>query len=188
MKKSFFNRKTLLMLAFFLPFMFFAVSCEEVVGNDDGNNDGTNNSASTVFLLIDEESIDNGNEPNNFSATDVNDQLASIGLRTQLKYFSDNVGKTIELFTGQVGDEGWHAPKTIPTSWKDAGPTTNGLRNYLTPGPGLGGGNDDREVLLDKIPDVMPLRATGLAMLKGQTVLAVVYDGDVSTNLQSYSG
>ena len=84
--------------------------------------------------------------------------------------------------TGEVGDEGWHALKTIPTSWISAGPTANGAQNYLAAGPGLGTGNDDPEVLLDKIPNVTPLRATGLAMLIGQTVLAVVYDGDVSTN------
>lgn len=138
--------------------------------------------AESVVLVIDEESIDNGNAPNNFSETDVNDQLARVGLRQQLRYFRDNVGKTIELFTGEVGDEGWHALKTIPASWISAGPTGNGTRNFLQAGPGLGGGEDGPEVLLDKIPNVTPLRARGLKMLTGRTILAVVYDGDVSTN------
>jgi hypothetical protein len=142
----------------------------------------------SVFLVIDEESIDNGNAPNNFSETDVNDQLATIGLRQSLRYFRDNVGKTIELYTGEVGDEGWHALKTIPTSWKNAGPTINGTRNFLQAGPGLGGGNDGPEVLLDKIPNVTPLRARGLKMLTGKTILAVVYDGDVSINYGPLSG
>jgi hypothetical protein len=138
--------------------------------------------AEAVLLLIDEESIDNGNPPNDFSDTDVNDQLAEVGVRKTLRYFEENVGDTIDLFTGQVGDEGWHALKTILSSWKNAGPTDNGSQNFLSAGPGLGGGEDDKEVLLDKIPDVTPLRATGLKMLIGKTILAVVYDGDVSTN------
>jgi hypothetical protein len=152
--------------------------------NNDDNDDTEplTDIAAPVLLVIDEESIDNGNEPNQFSASNVNDNLARVGLRESLKYFRENVGETILLYTGQVGDEGWHALKTIPATWKNAGPTSNGARNFLQAGPGLGSGNDDTEVLLDKIPEVTPLRATGLAMLKGQIVLAVVYDGDVSVN------
>lgn len=145
-------------------------------------------SSEAVFLIIDEESIDNGNEPNDFSEVDVNDQLAAVGVRTPLRYFQENVGKQIDLFTGDVGDEGWHALKTIPSSWVDAGPTDNGLKNYLTPGPGLGAGDDDREVLLDKIPDVTPLRASAISMLKGKTIMALVYDSDISINYSPLNG
>lgn len=170
---------TRLSLPYFLLFalLFAFGACDKA---DDRSGDGT----SAVLLVIDEKSIDNGNEPNDFSETDVNDQLAEVGLRLPLKYFQENVGKTIALYTGQVGDEGWHALKIIPDTWISAGPTGNGAQNYLAAGPGLGAKNpdDDREVLLDKIPDVTPLRATGLSMLVGQTVLAVVYDSDVSTN------
>lgn len=142
----------------------------------------------SILLVIDEESIDNGNPPNSFSNVDVNDQLARVGLRQTLRYFSNNVGKTIDLFTGEVGDEGWHALKTIPSSWKSTGPTRNGSRNFLLAGPGLGGGEDNKEVLLDKIPNVTPLRATGLKMLVGKTVLAVVYDSDASINYGPLNG
>ena len=135
----------------------------------------------SILLAIDEESIDNGNAPNNFSESDVNDQIASLSQRKTLRYFQDNIGKTITLYSGEVGDEGWHAITTIPGSWKTAGPTTNGARNYLAAGPGLGSG-EGPEVLLDKIPNVTPLRARGLKMLTGKTILAVVYDGDVSIN------
>jgi hypothetical protein len=159
----------------------FMISC-------DDDNAETFSNPEAVFLLIDEESIDNGNEPNDFSEVDVNDQLADIGVRTPLKYFQDNVGKQIELYTGDVGDEGWHALKTIPDSWVKAGPGENGLRNYLTPGPGLGGGEDDREVLLDKIPNVTPLRASAISMLKGKTVLGLVYDGDININYSPLNG
>ena len=48
--------------------------------------------------------------------------------------------------------------------------------------------DDDREVLLDKIPDTTPLRATGLAMLIGQSVCAVVYDSEVSINYSPLLG
>jgi hypothetical protein len=161
------------------------ISDTEEDGIDQGSVSGN-----VIFLLIDEDSIDNGNTPNNFSETDVNDQLASIGLRDQLKYFEENEGKTIDLYTGQVGDEGWFAIKTIPNTWINAGPSDNGARNYLAPGPGLGSPNidDDREVLLDEIPNVTPLRASGLKMLEGYTVLAVVYDSEISINYSSLEG
>lgn len=169
--------------------LFFALfSCEQ--SNDPNRDDSGFTNTRAVFLLIDEESIDNGNPPNNFSADDVNDQLATIGFRQPLRFFENNVGREIDLFTGQVGDEGWFALKTIPNSWVSTGPTGNGLRNYLTPGPRLGSPvpDDDREVLLDKIPNVTPLRATGLAMLVGQTVYAVVYDSDISINYSPLTG
>lgn len=140
-----------------------------------------------ILMAIDEESIDNGNAPNYFSETDVNDQIASLSQRQTLRYFRENVGKTITLFSGDVGDEAFHAIKTIPTSWINAGPTTNGAKNYLAAGPGLGSG-ENPEVLLDKIPNVTPLRARGLKMLTGKTVLAVVYDADVAINYGPLSG
>jgi len=146
--------------------------------------------ANPILLVIDEESIDNGNPPNNFSDVDANDQLATLGLRRQLAFFAANTGRTIDLFTGQVGDEGWFALRTIPNSWRRTGPSSNGARNYFVAGPHLGGPrpDDDREVLLDKVPDVTPLRATGLAMLIGHTVCAVVYDSDVSINYSPLLG
>lgn len=168
---------------------FMAISCDKASTDEmstltpENSSVATNSTlpGETVILLIDEESIDNSNPPNNFSETDVNDQMAKIGQRQTLRYFSNNVGKTITLYTGEVGDEGWHALKTIPSTWKTAGPTTNGTRNFLLAGTGLGGGNDP-EKYLDKIPDVTPLRATGIKMLTGKTILAVVYDSDVAIN------
>ncbi|WP_228779875.1 hypothetical protein [Aquiflexum lacus] len=157
-------------------------------GSEDDN--GPNPNDFVVFLVIDEDSIDNDSEPNNFSETDVNNNIARIGQREQLKFFTENVGKTIELYTGEVGDEGWFALKSIPNRWINAGPTDNGLQNFLVPGPGLGAPNmdDDREVLLDEIPDVIPLRATGLRMLVGYKVLAVVYNSDISVNYSPLEG
>lgn len=152
----------------------------------------TTQTSGPILLAIDEESIDNGQAPNNFTEVQVNDQLAKVGLRQQLDYFRRNLGKTIELFTGEVGDEGWHALKTIPQGWINAGPTNIGARNYLQAGPGLGSGrnntDDNKEILLEKIPNVTPLRATGLAMLTGKTVIAVVYDAEISINYGPLNG
>ena len=65
----------------FLPLLLlFAFSaCDK----SDDRSPAENTAA--ILLVIDEESIDNGNEPNNFSETDVNDQLAEIGLRKPLR-------------------------------------------------------------------------------------------------------
>ena len=144
-----------------------------------------------LFLLIDEDSIDTGFPPNFFSDVDINDQKADIGLREVLPAFDGaNIGSTITLYTGEVGDEGWFALKTIPASWDAAGPTGDGSINYLLAGPGLGteDADGDREALLDKIPDVTPLRATGLQLLEGQSVCAVVYDSDISINYDPLNG
>lgn len=168
-------------------------ACQKEIGDSENSaspistGNGTDSLPPTpvseaILMVIDEECIDNGNPPNNFSETDVNDQLARIGQRQTLRFFRDNVGDTIQLHAGEIGDEGWYALKSIPSTWISAGPTNNGSRNFLQAGPGLGGGNDGSEILLDKIPDVSPLRATGLKMLVGKTILAVVYDGDISTN------
>ena len=69
----------------------------------------------------------------------------------------------------------------MPTTWNGAGPTTDGLKNYVLAGNGLGSGSSP-EKWLDKVPNVTPLRATGLKLLIGQTVCAVVYKSDVSMN------
>ena len=143
--------------------------------------------AITFFLLIDEDSIGSGNQPNFFADSEINEDIADLGLRDPLPIFVANVGNTITLFTGEVGDEGWFAPKTIPESWNSAGPTADGLRNYLAAGPGLGTG-DDPEALLDKVAEVTPLRATGLKLLEGKRVCAVVYESDISINYDPLTG
>lgn len=173
----------ILLLVLLIPVLAF--QCEEDINTPITIDE-------PVFLLIDEESIDNGNEPNDFSDDDVNDPLARVGLRTQLDYFQRNTGNIIDLYTGQVGDEGWFALKTIPNAWRNAGPNTLGTQNFWEAGPGLGsgvgGGDDDKEVLLDDIPDVTPLRATGLSMLIGKVVVAIVYDSDLSINYSPLKG
>ena len=153
----------------------------------------------SVVLIIDEDSIDNGNPPNFFSRRDVNDDVAEIGVRAQLRYFLKHPGTTITLHTGQMGDEGWFALTKVPASWAPAGGLAgyvgNSAANPEDPpphgtGPGLGApdANGDRESLLDKVPDVTPLRADGLKKLEGRQVCAVVYDGDIGINYGPLTG
>ncbi|PRY87119.1 hypothetical protein [Mongoliibacter ruber] len=162
-------------------------SCMSELNEDEFANGSENE---LVVLLIDEDGIDNGDGLNNFSEIDVNDDKARVGLREQLSFFKNNAGKTIELNSGQMGDEAWFALTSIPNTWINAGPTDNGTENFLAPGPGLGSPNidDDREVLLDDISGVTPLRATGLKMLEGKKVLAVVYDSDININYSPMRG
>lgn len=153
-----------------------------------------------VFLVIDEDSIDNGNPPNRFTARQVNDDIAEIGVRAQLRYFAANVGKRITLQTGQIGDEGWFELRTPPASWEPAGGLAAFIGDPAAPpkkpppahgvGPGLGApdANGDREALLDKVPDVTPLHAADLDKLIGRSVCAVVYDSDVSINYGPLTG
>lgn len=167
------------------------------------------------FIIIDEDSIDNDDEP--FTTTPcyeyldptmftsnpgcgeftdtappVNANLSlSPGVRKELPFFDNNVGKIIELQVGHITDEGWFAPQIIPQSWIDAGPTDDGIRNFvgvmnmpggpLVPGDGLGSGNDP-EIFLDNIPDVRPIRYEGVLGLIGMDLCAVVHDSDISIN------
>jgi uncharacterized repeat protein (TIGR01451 family) len=151
----------------------------------------------SFFLVLDEDAIDNtSGEPTPFTARDVNDDIARLAQRQELRYFHVRPLQQITLGSGQTGDEGWFAPKVIPAAWSTAGPTADGLRNYVgnpsqpyphNVGPGLGRGGNP-EALLDKVPLVTPLRATGLKQLIGRQVCAVVYDSDVSINYGPLNG
>jgi hypothetical protein len=149
-----------------------------------------------VLLIIDEDSLDNGihfnasgglispSGPNFFSVQDVNDDIASIGQRSVLRYFSNNIGRTITVRTGQTGDEGWFAPTCIPSKWNSG--SSNAC---IEPGSANFTATIDKfwagiiaQSRLDKTPHVMPLRALGLNALVGKDVCAVVYDSDISIN------
>ena len=114
----------------------------------------------------------------------------AVRIRERLLFFADHTGETLTLPTGEVGDEGWFALKTVPASWAAVGRTGEGLRNYLHADPGLGTPDIDGnpEALLAQIPDVTPLRASGLRLLKGKQVCAVVYDRDVQVTYAPLTG
>lgn len=179
--------RTKLRGSFLITASFLMLTSAACTDDDTEQQQNPGTSEQPILLVIDEDAIDNGNPPNNFSAVDVNDQDATVGYRKPLEYFTNHIGETITLYSGEVGDEAFFALKTIPDSWKSAGPTANGAENFLKAGPGLGTG-DDPEILLDEISDVTPLRATGLAMLKGKTILAIVYDSDISINYGPLEG
>jgi len=140
-----------------------------------------------VLLTLDGSTIYEGEMPTNFTDVDINKHVKSLSQRATLRYFARNVGRTIDLYAGEVGDEGFFALKTIPASWRTAGPTASGTMNYLRAGRGLGTGLDP-EALLDKVPNVTPLRARGLSMLTGKQVIAVVYDSEVDVNYAPLDG
>lgn len=146
---------------------------------------------SVHLLVLDEDAIDNGCSINRFSGRDVNDGIAAVGLRAVLPWFATHPGKEIVIPSGEVGDEGWFALKSVQVAWRSAGPDReDGLRNYLEAGPGLGAPDEkgNRETLLDRVPDVTPLRATGLSRLAGRSVCAVVMDGDVRVDYSPLKG
>jgi len=152
---------------------------------------GTHSPQGDAFLLlIDADSISKETAPTNFSEADINLPTANIGYRSQLTYFAGNVGAEITLRTGQVGDEAWFALNAVPDTWTSAGPTSDGLRNFIQAGPGLGTPNvsGDREALLDKVAEVVPLRATGLKQLIGKVAYAVIFKDDISMNYSPRTG
>jgi len=141
----------------------------------------------TYFLALDADAISAGAAPNNFSTGDVNEGIAGVGQRLELAWFAANEDAVIGLPSGQVGDEGWFGLKTILASWDAAGPDADGLRNLLLAGPGLGSGSDP-EALLDGVPNVTPLRYTGLDLLVGHQVCAVVWKSDISIGYGPLTG
>lgn len=167
-----------------------------------GGSSGGGGSEQPLFLIIDEDALDNGRHFNNsggqitpsgpqfFSDWDVNDDIASETQRSVLRYFQSNIGQTITLMSGETGDEGWFAPNCIPAKWISSysymdntcltgSEQQTAIMNYL----GINGTSAiPSQQRLDKIPDVRPLRALGLNRLIGKVVYAVVYDSDVSIN------
>jgi hypothetical protein len=142
-----------------------------------------------VFLLLDDDAIDNGGpyfdsdgSVRYFSTADVNDDIADDFQRYELRYFAYHkaVGKIIHLVSGEVGDEGWFALKRVPYGWHSDWKL--GLKRYLWEPFTLHDG------YLDEVPFVTPLRGRGLAALKGKTVCALVYDSDISVNYDPLYG
>jgi hypothetical protein len=114
-----------------------------------------------------------------------------IGNRTTLLSYANAIGQEVTIPGGTLGDEGWFAITTVRIGWNSAGPDYgDGLRNYLEAGPGLGTADAKGalETLLDRVPDLIPLRATGLARLEGRSVCAVVLDGDVKMSYEPRVG
>ena len=150
-----------------------------------------------VFLLIDEDSIDNGIstiEDISFSApfcgsgdpaVCVNDDIADPGERRLLFTRGENITPLsgLVLPTGEVGDEGlfWFKYSDPQESLQnDAMFTTLEFIEAM--------GDAEDENNLDKIDGVVPLSEADIYALVGQTVCAVVYDSDISVDIDAGFG
>ena len=143
------------------------------------------------FLLIDEDTMDNGigsienisfNPPNcgaGDPAVCVNDDTANPGVRTLL--FTRGTDITpfsgLELPTGQVADEGlFRFTNPDPQVSLQNGATFTTAEFIAATGDAADENN------LDKIDGVVPLSDAEIVELEGKTVCAVVYDSDISTD------
>ncbi|NNF06158.1 MAG: hypothetical protein HKN21_05305 [Candidatus Eisenbacteria bacterium] len=157
------------------------------------------------ICIIDEDTIDNGllvfeelaanGCGGGQSDVCVNDQLADPGVRMALPIPIGTIigngvpgGTTNILPTGQVQDEGIFILNAVdaPASWAAAGPTPDPLLNYLL-AEAAGFGNNG-EHLMDEIPNVFPQGAADLQSMVGETCCAVVYDSDISINVNPLQG
>ena len=135
-----------------------------------------------VLLVLDETAIDHGPPPHLIPADAVNDEVANVGLRDPIPYFSARVGTSVTLPSGQPGNDGWFAITSAPAAWASEASSDDGLQNFFLAGPGLGSPDEEgnRASLLGTVPNVVALRAASLALLVGRTVCAVVYDSDLT--------
>ncbi len=86
-------------------------------------------SQSAVLMLIDEDSIDNDQAPDSWTVQDVNGQIAQLGLRDPLPWFVGKDSTHIMLHSGQAGDGGWFALRSVPSNWTSEDGATPGLKN-----------------------------------------------------------
>jgi len=150
-----------------------------------------------TFLIIDEDSIDNGTstiEAISFgppscgagdSAVCVNDDIADPGVRTVLFTRGNDITpfSGLVLPTGEVGDEGlFRFTKADPQVSLQNGAT------FTTAGFFAAAGAAADENNLDKIDGVVPLGAADIAALEGKTVCALVYDSDISVDVAAGFG
>ena len=135
-----------------------------------------------VLLILDQTAIQYGPPPLAMLPEAVNAPIKAVGLRDALPYFAARTDESTTLASGQEGNDGWFAIRSVPASWASEPGTDDGLQNYWLAGSGLGSPdeNGDRTSLLASVTGVAPLRAAGLATLVGRQVCAVVHDGDVA--------
>jgi hypothetical protein len=155
------------------------------------------NPRASIFLLIDEDAIDNGtksienisfNAPhcgNGNPAPCVNDNIANPGVRTPL--FTQGKDITpyngLVLPTGQRGDEGLFRFGNPGLQRSLQNGATFTLEEFVRASGAAANENN-----LDKIAGVTPLGASDIQSLVGQTVCAVVYDSDISVSVSDGYG
>jgi hypothetical protein len=134
-------------------------------------------------VILDQNSIDHGPPPHELPSDLVNDAIAGAGVREELPYFAAREGQRATLRGGDIVNSAWFALKAVPISWDSEPGTPDGLQNFILAGAGVGSpdATGDRESLLRQVPDVVPLQSTGLGMLIGRQVCAVIYDREILT-------
>jgi len=137
-----------------------------------------------VLLLLDQSAIDYGDPPHLIPAAAANAAIATVGLRETPAFFTARVGESVTLPSGAGGSDGWFAIRNAPPSWNGGGGSDDGLENFFAAGAGLGSPDEagDRTSLLASVPGVVALRGSGLYLLAGRRVCAVLYDGDVTAS------
>jgi len=135
-----------------------------------------------VLLLLDRSAIDHGDETHLVPADAANVAIASVGLREPLPFFAARVGETFTIPGGTAESAGWFALRAAPDTWASEPGGADGLENFALAGPGLGSPDEagDRVALLQSVAGVAGLDPTGLGMLTGRKVCAVVYADDVA--------
>ncbi len=136
---------------------------------------------SVYTLVVDNNAVASSQAPNVFTALDINQLTADVGVRDSLPAFTRNEGRTITLPGGTVSHEGWLAVRSVPANWESQSGAADGLENFLYAGPGLGSpdSSGSRISKLGTTASVVPLRAAGLQLLVGRRVCAVAYDKEL---------
>ncbi len=146
-----------------------------------------------ILLIIDEDTIDNGIqsiENISFGAPScgggdpsvcVNDDIANPGVRQLLFTNGNNITpfSGLVLPTGEAGDEGLFMFTNPNPQMSQDGGAPFSIQDFIF---ATGAAADENN--LDKIDGVVPLGAADIAALNEQTVCAVVYDSDVSTDVK----
>ena len=156
---------------------------------------------SPIFLLIDEDSIDNGIKSierisfrppycgNRNPAVCVNDDIADPGVRDFLFTRGNDITVVpfagLVLPTGQVGDEGlFKFTRPDPQrSLQNGAEFTQ--QEFISANPGTIAADENN---LDKIDGVVPLTRAEINALEGKTICAVVYDSDISVDVAERFG
>jgi hypothetical protein len=137
-----------------------------------------------VLLVLDQSAVDYGDAPHLIPASAANAAIATVGLRETPAFFTARVGESVTLPGGADGSDGWFAIRNAPLSWSGEDGTDDGLENFFAAGAGLGSPDEagERTSLLASVPGVVGVRGSGLYLLAGRRVCAVLYDGDVTAS------
>src|SRR6185436_2270479 len=85
---------------------------------------------SALLMVMDQNAIAASQAPNNFTAADINQTIASAGVRDELPAFMRLRGQTVTLKGGTAGHEGWFAMTSLPANWVSAAGANDAGQNF----------------------------------------------------------